>query len=484
MPNTDPFPLWRVTRYPVAVSIWILWSSAVLAAAPTARVGGVSGARAVAILVQRGSEVAGVGCDDAGNAGDAAPDGIHTCGPLPPVDGPVRVGLLRDGKLVDAGETTLGAAGLVVRVDGGVVVLGDDPAILPAARSGAPAPATTTLFARVRAGADGPAPVVRVQGPAGSAELWCRDDGVFPDAERNDGEHGCAGPAPGGRGDVYLNGGGDGSLGGVSWDPTAPFAFLVVDVAARTARAEAFELPGFAPRAEVVATPPAPEPVTPEAPTPPAPVPVEQPPPGVDPGPPPAPEAPGHSPVASRDVGGASPFALLAALALGVGGGWAWRRRAHRLPSTLRPHPAPALFPGGPALSDPACTLRCDAPEELAAALLPVLARHRRVVVVAAPGVALPAVADGPVYRAERTDCEEVEAAVRTLARVPGPPVAVLVVGDALSDAGAVVPAGARRLRDGLPAGVWLVVVAATPAEGLPAWEVEGPPWRVAGPRA
>lgn len=446
-----------------------------LAAAPTARVAWTDGAapKAVAVLVERGGEVAGAGCTDAGTSPDAAPDGIWTCGPLPPVEGAVRVGVARDGRLVDVGEATLTAAGFAVRIDKGTAVLGD-AAVLPAPRPGPPAAAVPTLLARVRGPADAAAPVLRLEGPDGSAQLTCRDDGVFPDAARNDGEHGCAGPWAGPRAEVFVNGGPSGSFGVVTWEPGRPFVFLVVDTAARMARAEAFDLPGFAPEVLEMLAPVAPDPVAPPTPTPPAPSD------GGAPQPPPA-EAPDHSPVASREVGigtGASPLALLFAVVLGVGGGWAWRRRAERLPATLLPVPAPALLPGGPGLSDPACALRTDTPEALAAALLPTIARHRRVVVVAAPDVPLPDVSDGPIYRAASGDCEEIEAAVRALARTPGPAVAVLVVGDALTDAGAVAPAPVRKLREGLPVGVWMGVVAARVPEGLPAWEVEGPPWR------
>jgi hypothetical protein len=74
--------------------------------------------------------------------------------------------------------------------------------------------------------------------------------------------------------------------------------------------------------------------------------------------------------------------------------------------------------------------LRTDDPGALAAALLPILARHRRVVVVGdAP---LPEVPDGPVYRAARGDWEEIEASVRTLARALGSTATVSVTGDEL----------------------------------------------------
>ncbi|MFN7146951.1 MAG: hypothetical protein ACK4YP_24465, partial [Myxococcota bacterium] len=118
-----------------------------LAAAPTARVAWSDGAapKAVAVLVERGEEVAGAGCNDAGAGPDAAPDGVWTCGPLPPVEGTVRVGVARDGRLVDVGEGTLTAAGFAVRIDKGTAVLAD-ASILPAARPGPPAPQVPTLL--------------------------------------------------------------------------------------------------------------------------------------------------------------------------------------------------------------------------------------------------------------------------------------------------------------------------------------------------
>ncbi|MDP2312279.1 MAG: hypothetical protein Q8P41_05185 [Pseudomonadota bacterium] len=454
------------------MSLVLLAASSALAASPVARVGGLGAARAVTLLAQRTDEVAVIACNDAGTAPDATADGIWTCGPLPPVSGPVHLGLARDGRLLDAGTTTFGAD-LSLAVQDGAVVLGADLAPTPAA---APNPGAPTVLARVTGLGDGSAPVVRLQAPQGAVEVMCRDDGVFPDDARNDGVHGCAGPAPGPRAEVFINGkdGATRSYGSVAWDLSGPVVYLVVDGAAGNSRVETFPIVPFpAVDKDAGGPPPEPTPVTPPDPVAPPSPDANQPPPG---------DAPERSPVATREAlpsGAGSPLALLVAFALGAGGAVLLRRRAARLPASLVVHPAPPLLPGGPTLADGPVALRADDPLALAAAILPALARQRRVVLVAPPDAALPPVADGPVYRAALTDCEEVEAAVRALARTPGPPVAVLVVGDStLTDPGAVAPDAVRKLREGLGAGVWLGVLVAGPAPaGLPSWTATGPPW-------
>jgi hypothetical protein len=460
------------------MSLVLLAVSTALAAAPVARVGGLGEARSVALLVQRDDEVAAIACNDAGSAPDAAADSLWTCGPLPPVTGSVQVGVLRDGRLLDAGKMQFDGADLELLIAGGAVTAG--ARLEPAAAT--PNPGAVTVVARVSGLGEASAPVVRLQGGQGGVELMCRDDGVFPDGARNDAVHGCAGPSPGGRAEVFINGkdGATRSYGTLTWDPTAALGYLVVDGAAGTSRVEAFPvIPFRAPDEEANGgAPPEPVPQAPREPSPPV---------AVQETPPPAP-MPERSPVATREAvptGSTSPVALVVAFLLGAGGVYTFRRHATRLPAVLRRHPAPPLLPGGPSLIDGAVAFRVAEPTalpgELAAALLPVLARQRRVVLVAPPGTELPPVADGPVYRVAVTDCEEVEAAVRALARVPGPPIAVLVVGDdTLTDAGAVVPDAVRKLRDGLATDIWLGVVGSGPAPGgLPQWTADGPPWTV-----
>lgn len=452
------------------MSLVLLAASAALAAAPAARIGGVGAARSLAVVVQRGDEVVAIACNDAGAAPDASPDAVWTCGPLPPVVGPVLVGVVRDGLLLDAGKMVIGGADLELAIDGGAVSAG--ASLVPAAA--APNPGAVTVLARVSGLGATSAPVVRLQSGRGGVELMCRDDGVFPDDTRNDAVHGCAGPAPDTRAEVFINGkdGATRSFGTVTWDPKDALGFLVVDGAAGTSRAEAFPVLAFRAPDDVGATAPAPapgvvtEPVPPTAP--------DQPP----------EQAPERSPVATREAlptGSTSPVALLAAFLLGAAGVLTFRQRATRLPAVLTRHPAPPLLPGGPTLADGAAALRVAVPDAgaLAGALLPALARQRRVVLVAPAGMELPPVADGPVYRVAVTDCEEIEAAVRALARAPGPPVAVLVVGDdTLCDPGAIVPDAVGKLRGGLAADIWLGVVGSGPAPGgLPAWTADGPPW-------
>jgi hypothetical protein len=458
------------------VNVLILVAALASAAAPVARVGGAKGVRALSVLLQRGDEVAGIPCNDEGSEPDRAPDGIFTCGPLPPNLGTVRLGVVRDGALLDAGEIEI-LGDIAARLEGGVVILGD-ASILPGALPGAPSAATPTLFVRVSGSGSGPAPVVRAIGPAGAVEVSCRDDGVFPDRQRNDAEHGCAGPSPGARAELAVNAR---PAGAATWAAGESFHFLTLDLAAGKAHTDAFDLPPFAPLPVVadpvpvpLPPPPEPEPGAPTSHVPPPLVVPETPPPPVAPGDAPAPEAPSHSPVASRTFQ-TPPLALVLALALGAGGVLAWTRRARALPRSLVPLPAPALVAGGP---DPAAgpvALRCDDPDALFLHLLPLIARHRRVVVVGGPDA--PPVADGPVYRSTSDDWEEVEASVRALCRAPGPPVAVLVSPDALTDAGAVRAAPLPRLATAVPQGVWLIVVSTATVSGLAQFEVDGPPW-------
>ncbi|MDP2310507.1 MAG: hypothetical protein Q8P18_31100 [Pseudomonadota bacterium] len=456
------------------MSLVLLAASAALAALPVARIGGLVDARSVALLVQKGDEVAAVACNDAGAFPDAAPDAIWTCGPLPPAQGPVYVGILRNGYLLDAGTMEIGGAGLDLLVDGSAVTSGARLVRASAVSN----PGAATIVARASGLGEGSAPVVRLQSGRGGVEMMCRDDGVFPDDARNDAVHGCAGPAPDARAEVLVNGkdGKSRSYGTVSWDPKEALGFLAVDGAAGTSSSEPFAITPFRLPDVVASGGPS---TNPEGPTPPEPGPDDTP-------PSPPKEAVERSPVATREslpVGTTSPVAIVVAFALGAGGAYALGRRGTRLPPVLLRHPAPPLLPGGPTLGDGAVALRVarpvDTPAELAGALLPSLARQRRVVLVAPEGMVLPPASDGPVYRVAVTDCQEVEAAVRVLARTAGPPIAVLVVGDdTLTDLGAVAPDAVRKLREGLGAEVWLGVVGSGPAPGgLPAWTAEGPPW-------
>jgi len=467
---------------------FLLGASGALAAAPIARVGGLGAARAVALLVQKGAEVAAIPCNDAAVAPDAAPDGIWSCGPFPLVTGAVRIGVLRDGRLLDAGTAELGGAPLVLVVSGGAATLG---AALPAAEATTPRAGVPTVVARVTGLGEGSAPVVRLQGSGGGVELMCRDDGVFPDVVRNDAVHGCAGPAPGAGAEVAVNGkdGVTRSYGKVAWEPGQALGYLVVDGATGAARVERFTLNPFPAPEDTSGTapPPGPEPTPPAAvpdPLPPVPPGGEG---GAGGGESPAPqdarrgEQDERSPVATREALPStplSPVALLVAFALGVGGVLAFQRRATRLPALLQLQPAPPLLPDGPGVADSPVAVCVPDPVAFAHALLPALARHRRVVLVAPAGATFPPVADGPVYRSAAFDCQEIEAAVRALARTPGPAVAVLVVGEGLTDPGAVAPDPLRTLREGLGAAVWLGVVTAGPAPaGFAVWTTSGPPW-------
>ncbi len=471
----------------------VLWSAGALAATPLVRVSGVEGARAVALLVEQGGEVRGFPCADAAS--------VWTCGPLAAgLPGAVRLAILRDGRILDAGAVELDATGASLRVRGGQVVA--TPGAGPGTNGTPQGAGLPTVVARVSGSAEGSAPVLHLQGSAGGAEVMCRDDGTFPDVARNDGEHGCAGVAPGHDVSVQLNGK-DGQtliLGSVQWSPTEPIHRLMVDLVARTALPGEFALPTFVPATleEGSTSDPPPGDAPPgdappgdpavgsdPVPPPPGPDPVPPPPPGSAGSPSPGAGVPEHrgsrEPVATRETSGGTLLALGLAGALGLIGANALLRRAPRLPASLRPLPAPPLLPGGPSLADLSVAIEAPDPDALAAALLPALARHRRVVVVAPRALELPPMAEGPVYRVDGADCEIVEAAVRALARTPGPGLAVLVIGsNTLVDPGAVAGDPVTKLRGGLPPGVWMAVIGereSSDARALSRWTAAGPPW-------
>jgi hypothetical protein len=436
--------------------VWtVLFVAAAQAEPPAAYVRGAGAVRAMALLIERDGVVAAVRCHD---GVDDPADGDWVCAPLPPVVGTTRLGLVRDGRALDGGELGLSGADLYVEVRGGALLVGASPFDGPGAPV-APSPGLPTLLARVTGANEGSAPVLRLQGAGGSSEIWCRDDGVFPDRIRNDGEQGCAGPAPGatlsGRwgAEVFLNAadGSSRSFGPVTWEPTAAVGFATLDVVNGALDPAAFPIPGIAPDAKPESEAPVPIPVSPEAPTP----------------PPPPPEDRGPAPVDTRapvETRGLPPLALVAAALLGGLGVVALRWRTRRLPRSLVPHPSPAMYPGGPTFSEPAVWLKSADPAAVVRAVLPILARTRRVVFVAGDLVIPPV--DGPVYRCTATDCEAVEAAARALARTPGPPLTVLLLEGSLDDQGAVAPDPAGRLRDGLPATVNVIVAGSGPGPG------------------
>lgn len=453
----------------------MLWLASLASAAPpSATVGGLGSARGVALFLPSGDGSVAVPCRDDGAGGDPASDGRWTCAPLPPGGGTVPIGVAHDTRFTLAGEADP-SAGLAIRLTESGATIASDPSALPAGPGAGAAP-RTLILARVTGLGEGPAPVLRLQAQGGSSELVCRDDGIFPDRGRNDGQHGCLGPTPaGGSAEVYLNGvEGASSFGTVAWGADDVVAMVEVDAAGRTSRTVDGPLPAFT---EV--------PVLEEAPPPP----TEEPAPAPEGEPPPQPEAPGEAPALSKPLTPAPavettplptpPLWMVIGIGAALGAAWAMRSRPTRLPDTLRVHPSPPLLPNGPGIADSPVAFRSDDPPALAATLLPLLARHRRVVVVSRTWAAFAPVSEGIVYRSASDDCEEVEVAARALAASPGPPVAVLVVGDdALAEPGAVRPDPFRRLREGLPLGTWLgVVVNGEVPEGFAAWTAAGPPY-------
>ena len=206
------------------------------AAAPMATIGGLGSAHVVVLLVQRGEVATAVPCRDDGAGGDAAADGRWSCSPLPSA-GAAEVGVAYDARFALAGQVEIGES-LAVTVTGSGVTVGTDAGGVPGGPPGN-APPRALFLTRVTGLGSGPAPVLRLQAQGGSSELVCRDDGVFPDRGRNDGEHGCLGPAPASESaEVFLNGvEGGSSFGQVSWGPAVGLLQLEVDATAQIGRA-------------------------------------------------------------------------------------------------------------------------------------------------------------------------------------------------------------------------------------------------------
>ncbi len=454
------------------------------------RVAGVSKAQAVLGVVRDAEGARVAPCNDAGTGSDQAVDGVFTCEDIELEGDTGAVLAIVDGKLTDAGVLTWEAGKprvAALEVSGGMVQISTDGSSLTLSAGGRPRPAVPIVLARLPQYGTGPAPVLVLGG--GATQLNCHDDGSFPDRQVNDGEPGCAGFLAADKADVMMNSG-DGKsipLGVVTW-PAGPIRYLTVDVKAAASSSAPFEMP-LPPMPSLTggttaaaAQAPSPESASTATVTPPAaeasPVKAE----------PKADAKPVAQEAASSHLPGVgeTPFGpwLWAALGLGGVGGIAFvrarRTRTFTVRPTLRAHPAPPLFPGGPMWSE-AAVLRVDDPVALLPELLRMLTEQRRVVVVLPGRTQLPPVGGAGVWVATVPTWEEIAAGVMALARTEGAPVAVVILGgDTVTDPGALNPESLGHLVRALPPGVWMGVIA-TPDETvstwMPVWRVSGPPW-------
>lgn len=413
-------------------------------------------ASSVIVLVDAADGVRAAACAD-GAAPDRGPaDGRWACGDLRARSGD-RVGLLLEGGLTDAG-TWSGGEALVVDASGARTVLAGRTDALPAA-----APSATgrreprgAVVVRVEGVPSGAAPpLVRLMGGARAVELGCGDDGTFPDTVVNDGSLGCVGVFDGSDADVRLDAR---EVGHATWSDHGALRFLRVDATTGRVDTAPFALrvgPGPTADAPSAADAPAPSNPGPDAP-----------PPGPDgPRPSPSPE-PSLRPDAPPDASGGRWPAIAVGLVLGAAGA-AWLARPPRgLPPGVELLPSAPLFDGGPVAGGPPAGIRAEAPQRVAAQLLPLLARTHRVLFVAPTETQVTPVLAHPVYRIAETDRIAVEDAARALARRPGAPLAVLVVGaGTVTDRGGVAGAPLALLSDGIGDRAWLVVVAEPDAD-------------------
>ncbi|MEC7947902.1 MAG: hypothetical protein VX265_10065 [Myxococcota bacterium] len=203
---------------------------------------------------------------------------------------------------------------------------------------------------------------------------------------------------------------------------------------------------------------------------------------GASPG---APASVAPPPSTKDTTSGASPQLFIG---LGVGIlalvliGWLWLSNSRRSEEDIpEPEPEPGLLgPHTPSLSAGPSSWR-TAPADLmavASGLVGRIARHRRVVLATADGISIAPVFGGPVYRSEVLDADSIADLVDALEEQGGPPIAVVLVGDAARST-------MVGLRAELSAGVALAMVGTLGDEEDPRavrcsrqdghWHLEGP---------
>lgn len=475
---------------------------AALAGPLDARVSGLESAKAVHLLVRAGSDLTALDCNDAGRAPDVGPDGVWTCGPGELDAEAATVGLLVDGKLVEAGEARWTGSSRLLSVDrsGGATQLSTTTHLGSPEAGGDRVGPGQTLLVEVRGFEGEGAPVVHVATPSGKRQLNCGDDGTFPDSERNDGVLGCSGVLPGSPATLTLfPAGGDPLAFGEVDLGDGPVVELVVDVTSVTLTAAATGLlrSALVPVEAPVGTPgPSPEPVPPKE----RPGGEEEDIPVGEPAPPPEPVPPKEREAGSA-ANGSAPLSMappshpladpgvialgVVAVAIGAGVIVGRRRRPGGALEALERVPSRPLFDGGPAISDGGCQLRTADPGALAIHLVPRLARTRRLLVASAVPLELPPTDGASAWRATKPHIDDLVESARALAARHGPELAVVLVGqDAALAPGDVASDLAQELDRRLPSGAFLCQIVppdAPRAAWLRRYEVHGPPWEGTG---
>ncbi len=398
------------------------------AAPVTLQVSGVESTRALGVWLKGSDTPTLAACGD-GVPPDEEPDGLWTC-EADVVPGDFEIGLVRDGKLSWVGDQEIApGASVWIELSSGRSVLHPGPAPpgdAPSARE-----PWHTVLVRVAGHPGSVPPVVQLQTASGATEMGCHDDGGFPEHAADDGVFGCGGSMPAVElsASVSLKFGSEPVVAGeVSWE-TAPSVRYIELVAGQPASTAPFSLVP----AEKVELPPAGAP---------APVPLS-----------------GNEPMmrAPEAPGGYRWGALAVAGVLGLGLGLLLGRRGGQ-PEGIVLLERPLIAPGGPRPGDPAAVVTDTLPGTTAQVLAD-LARAHRVVLVADPELAVDPVEGHAVYRAEVPDRLVVERAVRDLARLPGAPLVVLVVGrHTVVDPGDLSADPGARLLDAV-APAWVVML-------------------------
>lgn len=416
-----------------------MWWWLSLALAEPVQIGGKTAGHSLLLLGEGSNGLLVSPCNDAGEAPDAAPDGIWSC---PPLEAPAeRIAVLKDGRL------SVGVCKdpkVLLLSERGLSCGGSLPAPVAGPRIG-PAP---QVLVRLRAESTGGTPVLGLESPAGRAELACRNDGHFPDDRRNDDQFGCAGNVLGDTVKLVYNGGKGQrkELGELQWEAGTWLRYASVDTDGGALSTELF-------------------PVVMQEESAPTSAPAAQPQPNGQPAPAP-PGAPMESPPAE-------PYRWPALVMTGIlcfAGGWWLRRPPSRLPSGLVALPSEPLFPGLE-VARPAI-LRGEEPLVLLNRLLPQLSGRRVVLLGEMPRQVPPTV---QVYGCPERDRLRVEESIQALARMPGLPLAVILRGDVLEDPGAVAGHPAQKLAETLPVGSWIFAILGREEKGWGWTEVEVP---------
>lgn len=448
------------------MTTFLLLTKLALAAPQPATVAAGADATAVAWIVEGGDGVRVAACADDGVAPDAAADGIWACPPIPLTAGD-RVGFVRNGRVVDAGDWT-GTGPCFATLAGGKVTLAASGAEQTPLSGATPHGGQNLVVVRVRGlGAEAPSPMVRLQGASGSVQLSCRDDGGFPDVERNDGQPGCVGAFAEPTARVALDNAAE--LGNVTWTGTDALRYLTIDAAQNALSTGMFPLRLRPPAKELDI--PIPEPV------------VVAPAPGSVPPAPPSGRPDPLRPDAPASAEGWRWPSLAVSAALGALLAWGAARVPRRLPHGVASLPRPTALPGWPALEGAQAVRVVDVAVAAQVALAS-LARTHRVLLVRGSGEDAPAPHGHATFVATDRDRVVLEDAARALARADGAPLVVLVIGaDAVTDAGGVAGDPLVQLANGLPTGVPLLAVIGPDARcGLPCTDVDLAPAAVVAP--